>query len=157
MNDQHPRIIIDHLQTVKTSFEKLVRHYFGNLSLTMPQILLILLLNENGPMNISEISKKMGLSKSTVSGIIDRLEKMALVKRDRSKQDRRIISVGLTEKYDNTGLDIEHKFREFLYNIFNEVSEEEFVDIIKGLTKLDQIISQNFAMLDKSNFISNYN
>ena len=38
------------------------------------------------------------LSLSSVTGIVDKLEEKALLRRDRSHEDRRIVQAGLTEE-----------------------------------------------------------
>ena len=47
-------------------------------------------------LSVSELSRRMGLAHSTVSGIVDRLEQRELVRRVRGRQDRRYVSVELT-------------------------------------------------------------
>ena len=54
-----------------------------------------------GPINQKEIGEKLLVSKSNVVLVIDKLEKLKLVKRQRSTEDRRCIFVHLTEKGRN--------------------------------------------------------
>jgi len=61
------------------------------------QINCLLALHENGPLPPSHIAKHVMVNSSTVTGIIDRLEKKDLVKRLRISKDRRVITVQLTE------------------------------------------------------------
>ncbi len=61
------------------------------------QINCLLALHENGPLPPSQIAKHVMVNSSTVTGIIDRLEKKDLVKRLRISQDRRVITVELTK------------------------------------------------------------
>ncbi len=63
--------------------------------ITAAQLQLLKLLEKTGDLTHSEISDRMYLRGSTVSGIIDRLEKRSLVKRKRSRTDRRLVRVGL--------------------------------------------------------------
>ena len=64
--------------------------------LTGPQIWTIKVVHNHGPINISDIAKRMFLHPTTILGIIDRLEARGLVSRTRSKDDRRVIWVELT-------------------------------------------------------------
>ena len=61
------------------------------------QINCLIALHENGPLSPSQIAKHVMVNSSTVTGIIDRLEKKDLVKRLRISQDRRVITVELTK------------------------------------------------------------
>jgi DNA-binding MarR family transcriptional regulator len=66
--------------------------------LTVPQIICLYEIYEHGPICISEISKNIYLSASTIVGIIDRLEENHFVIRTRELKDRRIIYLSITEK-----------------------------------------------------------
>lgn len=75
------------------------RTHFGRLDLTFPQALVLTVLGEDGPVPISTLAERTGSANSTVSGIVDRLEKLGLAQRQRSETDRRVIYVCATEKY----------------------------------------------------------
>ena len=75
------------------------RTHFGRLNLTFPQALVLTVLGEDGPVPISTLAERTGSANSTVSGIVDRLEKLGLAQRQRSETDRRVIYVCATEKY----------------------------------------------------------
>ena len=51
-----------------------------------------------GPLNQKDIGQKLLISKSNVVTIIDKLEELSFVKRQRSLEDRRCIFVHLTEE-----------------------------------------------------------
>ena len=51
-----------------------------------------------GPLNQNAIGKKLLISRSNVVAVIDKLEKRSLVRRERSREDRRCIFVHLTER-----------------------------------------------------------
>lgn len=73
--------------------------------------------------SINELAKKTQLKKSTLTSMLDRLEKMGYIKRLRSKKDRRKILIKRTEK-DRT---MEKKYV--------EVSEEMTRLFYKGFSK----------------------
>ena len=69
--------------------------------LTPPQLLAIETLVEElrssgAGLSISELSRRMGLSHSTVSGIVDRLEARGFLRRVPREDDRRFVEVELT-------------------------------------------------------------
>jgi DNA-binding MarR family transcriptional regulator len=51
-----------------------------------------------GSLSLGELSKGMYLHPSTISGVVDRLEKKRYVVRDRTEKDRRVVKVRLTPK-----------------------------------------------------------
>jgi DNA-binding MarR family transcriptional regulator len=74
--------------------EMLARHGF-----TMPQLIVLGTIKE-GARTIGEISQLVDLSYSTVSGIVDRLERNGIVVRKRDEHDRRIVWVELAGKLE---------------------------------------------------------
>jgi DNA-binding MarR family transcriptional regulator len=73
---------------------RLVQDY----GLTGPQVVLLRELVRNGEMHAAELAKNISLSHATVTDILNRLEKRALIVRTRSLVDRRRILVKPTER-----------------------------------------------------------
>lgn len=67
------------------------------LDMSMPQMKVLMLLNNHGTLKVSDIAEKMGASLSNTTGLLDRLEKSEFVKRSHSEEDRRSVVVQLTE------------------------------------------------------------
>ncbi len=57
---------------------------------------------QEGPMQINELARRVSLGKSALTNALDRLEATGEVKRVRSEEDRRIITVELTPKNKDT-------------------------------------------------------
>ncbi|MGE5631827.1 MAG: MarR family winged helix-turn-helix transcriptional regulator [Caulobacteraceae bacterium] len=134
------KIIMELMSKISNKMDKDMRCCFCESSLTVPQMAVITLLYQNGEMKISDISINMGLTNSTTSGIIDRLERMELVRRLRDEADRRIVKVVLTEKANEMQDELRLKHEGFLANCFKKTSEEEMETIVKGLELLNKII-----------------
>ncbi len=72
------------------------------MSLTPPQVLALEALvdhhRETGAgLSLSELSRRMGLAHSTVSGIVTRLERRGLLRRTTRPDDRRFVAIELTQ------------------------------------------------------------
>ncbi|NLM51823.1 MAG: MarR family transcriptional regulator [Firmicutes bacterium] len=65
--------------------------------------------NEGSPM--TEYSKKVGLSKGSFTGVVDRLVKKGLVKRASVSEDRRVYALILTERGKEVARDIDRQFK----------------------------------------------
>lgn len=65
---------------------------------TVPQLSCLLRVVEAGPMPLKTLADEVDLSPSTLVGIVDRLEKKGLVKRERSTVDRRQVLISATEE-----------------------------------------------------------
>jgi DNA-binding MarR family transcriptional regulator len=66
--------------------------------LTPQRIRLLVLLEENGPMKMSSLSDELGVAATTVTALVDALEKDSMVKRKRHATDRRATLIELTRK-----------------------------------------------------------
>ncbi|MCR4318551.1 MAG: MarR family transcriptional regulator [Planctomycetes bacterium] len=64
---------------------------------TAPQMGLLKMLMKRGSMTHSELSESLYLTASTISGIVDRLEREGYVNRLRAEEDRRVVKVSLTD------------------------------------------------------------
>jgi DNA-binding MarR family transcriptional regulator len=65
--------------------------------ITAPQLVCLRAVIDLGPMTATAISREIHVSPSTVVGILDRLEDKGLVRRERSREDRRIVFVAATD------------------------------------------------------------
>lgn len=57
-------------------------------------------------MTTNHINRKIGMTSAAMTGIIDKLESMRLVFRQRNKYDRRVITIGLTDRGREVAHDI---------------------------------------------------
>ena len=70
------------------------------LGLTCSQFDVIATLGDTGGMTCKELSAKTLVTKGTLTGVLDRLEKKGLIERVPSREDRRSIFIRLTPKGD---------------------------------------------------------
>jgi DNA-binding MarR family transcriptional regulator len=66
--------------------------------LTGPQSAVLRSLTNSGSISSADLSRKLYVTPSNITGIIDRLEKKELVERIRKQEDRRIVLITLTKK-----------------------------------------------------------
>ncbi|KTD00429.1 MarR family winged helix-turn-helix transcriptional regulator [Fluoribacter gormanii] len=97
-SEQRSKSIILALRKIMQQMDYHSRRLNKCYGLTVPQIVCLYEIYENGKMTISALSKKIYLSMSTIVGVIDRLEEKQFVNRTRDIQDRRIIYIDITEK-----------------------------------------------------------
>lgn len=74
-----------------------LQHHGTTGSLTMSQFGVLEALYHLGPMCPGEISSKLLKSGGNITLVIDNLEKQGLVSRERDNEDRRMVTVSLTE------------------------------------------------------------
>jgi DNA-binding MarR family transcriptional regulator len=66
--------------------------------ITAPQMICLYGLQREGRMTLSDLAENVNLGKSTVNGIVDRLEEKALLSRSRCTVDRRKVYLEITEQ-----------------------------------------------------------
>jgi DNA-binding MarR family transcriptional regulator len=81
---------------------------FLEIDVTMPQAKLLYLLGASGDLHMSDIVARLGVSLSTVSGLVDRIVDHGLATRREDRIDRRQVVVGLTP----AGSEFVDRFRE---------------------------------------------
>ncbi len=98
--DTHRAIVVDE---VIAGYEALMQRLadghapeFLEIDVTMPQAKLLYLLGAQGDLHMSGIVARLGVSLSTVSGLVDRLVDHGLATRHDDPSDRRQVVVGLT-------------------------------------------------------------
>lgn len=67
-------------------------------NITAPQLVCLRAIIDQGPMTATAISREVHVSASTVVGILDRLEDKGLIRRERGREDRRIVYVTATQE-----------------------------------------------------------
>jgi len=132
--------IIKSLKEVMDAIKQIMDDQFKHMNLTVPQGILIGALLCDGEMKISDLSEKLGLSNSTVSGIVDRLEKQGIVRRTRSKSDRRVVHVNVTCEFKKIAKKHFDEAEKRLGELINEANSEELDAILKGLELLKKIV-----------------
>jgi DNA-binding MarR family transcriptional regulator len=81
---------------------------FLEIDITMPQAKLLYLLGASGDLHMSDIVARLGVSLSTVSGLVDRVVDHGLATRREDRADRRQVVVALTPE----GAEFVDRFRE---------------------------------------------
>ena len=125
---------------VSQHMSRLFREHFGRLHLTFPQALVLSVLGEEGPLPISALAERTGSANSTVSGIVDRLEKLELARRERSGLDRRVILVAATEQYETLRQRAVTDVGGYFSSVLATLSQEERAMVAQALSKLDEAL-----------------
>lgn len=104
-------------------FERMLRDYDIEISSAQGRIMFALW-QEDG-ISINELAKKTQLKKSTLTSMLDRLEKMGYIRRQRSKEDRRKILIKRTSKDKNLESEYVRLSQEHTKLFFRGFSEDQ--------------------------------
>jgi DNA-binding MarR family transcriptional regulator len=99
------------------------------------QVMLLFFLQQNDGLSLTQISQGLMLENPTVTGLIDRLEKLGYVKRSDHPNDRRIYLVHLTEKGNKVAkkaLPIVKRLNEEIKRGYSKEEVENFKKVLIG-------------------------
>ena len=119
--------------------------------ISTPQLNCLLALNEKGSLPPSQIAKYIMVNSSTVTGIIDRLEQKALVKRVRKKSDRRLISIELTEAGFLLVQKAPPPIQLEIIDGLNKLDSSQLNHIASGLDTLTCLLDKHYLKTDRNN------
>ncbi|HLN61821.1 MAG TPA: MarR family transcriptional regulator [Symbiobacteriaceae bacterium] len=89
------------IQLISDLIEKRCDRFLSSrYGLTTPQFQLLLAATQSQDVTLGGLSEQLNCSRGNVTGIVDRLERDQWLQRERSTDDRRVITVRLTEKGD---------------------------------------------------------
>lgn len=121
--------LIDKVINLQEKVNQIVLEYrpdkWMKLDLTIDQLKSLILIHTKGKISFKDLAQFLGITRSNITGIADRLEQNGLVIRKQGSADRRIQYLMLTEKG-----------REILNNIRQEIVKEE-IRILEALNLED--------------------
>jgi DNA-binding MarR family transcriptional regulator len=104
-----------------------------DLNITPGQMTVLYTLYKGDGIPITELSKKVFLDNSTLTGLLDRLEKLGLVVRSATSEDRRCYHIYLTDKAKSLQNDICHTMAKVEHLMTTGCSEAEVATFRKVL------------------------
>lgn len=132
--------IIKNLKQIQQTMKSQMHAHFQELGLTAPQGMVIFMVKHHGSMKISELSQVMGLSNSTVSGIVDRLEDQGWIKRERSEDDRRVVHVSIAKEMQEKMEAHESIMQQLMSEVLEKATKDELATIGSGLELLNGLL-----------------
>jgi len=128
--------ILEAILYLYTESRRITKELARAVLLTGPQLTVLKMLEGVGDLSLSELSERIRAQNSTVTGIIDRMEREGLVLRERSKEDRRVINITLTEKGSRIAREVSVEPMEVLRASLESLSVAEMRELMKILTKI---------------------
>ena len=134
------------LYAATNSIIRYYRIYLNEIGITYTQYLVLLVLWELENSNIKEIAKVLKLDSPTITPIVQKLEKMNLVKRQRSDKDERIVLVSLTKN----GIDLETQVADIQNKVAcrTHLNPRDFKELKNTLNQLSDTMAAKETKLD---------
>lgn len=130
------KLIFDYLDRVK---ELLSPRTWENLLLdcSKNEVFVMLLLYRKGEVNMTQVSDYLQSPLNTVTGIIDRMEKRRLLERQRSAEDKRVVTIRMTEQGKACIKDILEQAFCYGQSILGRLTPEE---LHTGIRLIDKVL-----------------
>lgn len=135
------QIIAEYIEEVK---ELLASDIWENIFLdcTKNEILIFWLLYQRSEVSMSEIAEYIHVPLNTATGIINRMENNELIVRTRSKEDKRVVLVGFSEKGIAQFQNLINEMMYYGMKVMSSFTKEEMALFHKMTTKLKEVLRQ---------------
>ncbi len=130
--------ILETIIYLYTESRRITKELARRAQLTGPQLTVVKILEQIGELSLSELSERIRAQNSTVTGIIDRMEREGLVLRERSTADRRVVIIRLTEKGLALAEDIPLEPMEVFQGALTSLNKDEMRELLRILLKVSK-------------------
>ncbi|MBN1269349.1 MAG: MarR family transcriptional regulator [Kiritimatiellae bacterium] len=104
--------------------------------LTEPQFWGLEFLREHGPCPVHQLADALHLQLSSTSGLVDRLAKMGMVRREHGKKDRRVVFISLTVEGKKTVKEVLEQKKRGYRGFCKPLSPRERYELIAMIRKI---------------------
>ncbi len=119
---------------------RVTRKKVASYGLTTTQFFLLTALYEEDGIPITALAQKVALDKATLTGLLDRLERDGLIRRESNPEDRRTIKIHLTAKAEGLRdelTDLYHQNNEIFLSQLSGEERRVFEQVVEKLEAAD--------------------
>ncbi|HEY6558818.1 MAG TPA: MarR family transcriptional regulator [Polyangiaceae bacterium] len=142
--------IVEAMLYLYTESRRITKGLAGRYGLTGPQLAVIKMLEPVGKLSLSELSALIRARNSTVTGIIDRMEREGLVVRRRSDHDRRVINIELTAKGQKLASGISVEPVQIFRQVLSELPARDRAELGRILNRLARRVRELVGEVEPS-------
>jgi DNA-binding MarR family transcriptional regulator len=140
--EKHQELLIA-LRKVIRAIDLHSKHLNKTSGLTSPQLIIMQEIDNASGMNSSQVAKNVNLSAATVTNIIDRLESKNLVSRIRNTEDKRKVSLYLTDAGKAILLNAPQPLQEHFIENFSNLAQWEQSQLLSSVERLADMMNAN--------------
>jgi len=119
------------------------KHLNKTSGLTSPQLIIMQEIDKASGVNSSQVAKNVNLSAATVTNIVDRLESKNLVSRVRNTEDKRKVSLYLTDDGKAILLNAPQPLQEHFIKNFANLAQWEQSQMLSSIERLAEMMDAN--------------
>lgn len=143
MNKDRVYEVVEELHSISKLISRKISNNDNSKKFTITALMIMNQLKSGKVKTLTEISETLDIPNSTVSVIVDRLEKLGVLRRERDKEDRRRVIIHIEDK----GLEQEKQIIKYhmdcFKDLFKNATDEEIDSILNGLKILEKFIVEN--------------
>lgn len=128
--------ILTSLRRIVRASDLYSRKLESQYKITLPQLVCLLAVADEGPFTTSQLARRVFLSASTVVGILDRLEERGFIYRERDAGDRRLVRVATTDSGKALAGQAPSPLQDGLANALKNLPELEQATIALSLERI---------------------
>lgn len=114
-------------------FDPLRFRAWAELGLTTAQLRVLFYVRNDPGVTAGALAARLSVTPPTISGIVDRLVKLALIRREDDESDRRLVRNHLTEQGEAACSRLEHGSEIFTRRLLIEMNHQDLEALISGL------------------------
>jgi len=130
------------MHQLKRNFQQFRSLAMNNLEVSRDQMIIMTMLAHRGRMKITDISEHVGLSISTISGLLDRMEEKGIIRRARSEEDRRVVYVTLEDNYYEIVDGMRGEMKKNISKILSRMAEDDIDTVFRAMDILNEALSE---------------
>ena len=113
--------------------------------LTMQQVRVLLMLMALGDQSAHELAEALGVGATTLTGLVDRLEARALVRRVPDPEDRRVRRIGLADEGRRMFAELQQVKHDHQRRIFARLDRADLRKLAEALEALEAAAREEFG------------
>jgi DNA-binding MarR family transcriptional regulator len=134
--------LVELLRQINKEISKRLVPIFREKELSIAEISVLMRLNRTPTCRATELAAMIGIPASTVTGILDRLERRGLLERRRDPNDRRSISIAVTPKTKEFVADLMTPMEGMLREAFSSMPDSRTRRLIEDLRFILKALEQ---------------
>jgi len=134
--------IVEAIVYLYTESRRVTKDLARKHGLTGPQVTALKLLEGFGMLSLSQLGARMSAKSSTITGIVDRMERDGLVRRRRSTLDRRVVHLEATERGASIAAAVPVTAMEIFGGALRSLSDEDRRELTRILSRLAERVRE---------------
>ncbi|SIS51027.1 MarR family winged helix-turn-helix transcriptional regulator [Salimicrobium flavidum] len=118
------------------------REILENYHVSPPQFVALQWVSDEKGITIGAIAKHMHLAHSTTTDMIDRLEDLELVERQKDEEDRRVVRVYITPSGERVIQEVIDKRRSYMNELLEGLEEDEYHQFLALMKHMHERMTQ---------------